>query len=342
MLQRRKNRAGTAPVALIQMLQGLQISGIVCAGVELDVFGTIAGGATTTEAVAARIGTPLRSTRVLLDALTVIGLLSKQGTSYGLTQLSEDFLVPGTPTYAGDLTRLLGSKVFWNGYRDFADAVRNDGCTTAEHAETPENPFWEVFARSTSAIAMPAASALAGVLERWLEGRGEVKVLDVAAGSGIYGLTLARRPGTHVTLLDWPNVLEQSRTWVKKLEVPEDRIAYLEGDMFQIDYGGPYDVVILSHVYHHFDDEKCARLSKKVAQATAPGGRVIINDFVYDDDLNDKMGVLFSATMLVWTRDGLAHPAKEYKRWLTEAGLRVIETHPFAGLPSTFFVAEKA
>ncbi|MCC7537713.1 MAG: methyltransferase domain-containing protein, partial [Deltaproteobacteria bacterium] len=304
--------AGPGPEHLMQLMQGVQASGIYKAAVELDVFSKIAAGAKTAPELARAIECPERSTRILLDAAAALGLLAKSGGTYALTPATETFLVRGKPTFMGDLVNVFSNPMMWSASHRLADAVRADGTVLDQHAETPEHSFWEQFARSTAAIAMPAAMAMEGMLDDWLGRRERVRVLDVAAGSGLYGFTLARRPNVELTSLDWPNVLEETKRWGARLGLDASRVRYLPGNLFEVDYGGPYDLVLMSHVYHHFDEPTCAGLTKRVAAALAPGGRLAIHDFLYDPELRNPMGALFAATMLMWTRSGGTYGAHQY------------------------------
>ena len=329
------------PQQLMQMIQGAQVTALITAAVELGVFAAVAKGARTDQQIAEAIKAPKRSTAVLLDGLAVLGLLAKKGTSYESTPLSEEHLVPGKPMYMGDMTGIFGSNMIWGGYQRLAEAVRNDGTVMPEHAETPKHPFWEQFARSSASMAFPTAGALAGVLGEWIANKPKVRVLDIAAGSGIYGLTLAKSPNVDVTLLDWPNVLVETKKWAERLGADATRVHYIEGNLFDVDYKGPYDLIVLSHVYHHFDEATCLGLTKKVAAALAPGGRIAINDFVYDESLANPMAAMFRTTMLMWTRKGTTYTEADYRRWLGECGLGSIQVVPSTGMPSTLVIGEK-
>jgi C-methyltransferase len=332
---------GHGPEQLMQMIQGAQVTAIITAGVDLGIFGVIAKGARTPQQVAEAIKAPARSTQMVLDGLSVLGLLAKKGGTYENTPLADEHLVPGKPMYMGDVTGIFGSSIMWGGYSRLAEAVRNDGTILPEHAETPKHPFWETFARSSASMAFPTAQAIAGVLGEWMAKKPKVRALDIACGSGIYGLSLAKSPNVDVTLLDWPNVLVETKKWAERLGADQTRVHYIDGNLFEVDYKGPYDVVVLSHVYHHFDDATCLGLTKKIAAALAPGGRVAINDFVYDEALTNPMGALFRTVMLTWTRKGTTYTEADYRRWCSEAGLAVVDVKPSPGVPSTIIVAEK-
>src|SRR5437016_11117775 len=98
---------------LMQMMQGAQVSAVFAAAVRLDLYQTLAEGPLDREGVAKRIGCPLRTTGLLLEAVRALGLLAKDGDRYRLTPVAEAHLVPGRPMYLGDLIRIFGSEMFW-------------------------------------------------------------------------------------------------------------------------------------------------------------------------------------------------------------------------------------
>jgi 2-polyprenyl-3-methyl-5-hydroxy-6-metoxy-1,4-benzoquinol methylase len=329
------------PENLMKMMQGAQVTAFVTAAVDLGVFAAVAKGARTAQQIAEGIKAPVRSTEVLLDGLAVVGLLAKKAGSYENTPLSDEHLVPGKPMYMGDMTGIFGSPMMWTGYQHLTEAIRNDGTVLPEHAETPKHPFWEAFARSSASMAFPTAQTIIGMLSDWIAKKPTLRALDIAAGSGIYGLSLAKLPNVDVTLLDWPNVLVESKKWAERLGSDPSRVHYIEGNLFEVDYRGPYDLAVLSQIYHHFDDATCLSLTKKVAAALAPGGRLAINDFIYDESLANPMAAMFRTTMLMWTRKGTTYTEADVRRWLGEAGLAVVEVKANAGMPSSIVVAEK-
>jgi C-methyltransferase len=326
--------------ALIQMFQGAHASAAVAGAVQLGLFGALDGGPLELERVAERIGCPARSTGILCDALRALGLLEREGERYRLAPLAAAHLVPGRLLYVGDVANILCSPMVWEGLGRFTEAVRSGGTVLSSHAETPEQPFWEIFARSSAALAVPAALVLEGLVHDFLVARPQARVLDVAAGSGIYGYTLAaRHPGLSLTALDWPNVLVETRGWAPRMGVDAARVRYLAGNLFEVDWSGPYDLIVMSHVFHHFDVPTCQGLTRKAAAALAPGGRLALHDFLTDDD--NPAALMFSIIMLLWTHRGQAYASADYRRWLDAAGLPGATVHPSPGLPTAFVVAER-
>ena len=74
-----------------------------------------------------------------------------------------------------------------------------------------------------------------------------------------------------VTGLDWAPVLRVALKNAEKAGV-QDRYDMLPGSAFEVDFGGPYDVVLLTNFLHHFDKATSVGLLKKVRAALKPGG----------------------------------------------------------------------
>jgi C-methyltransferase len=293
--------------------------------------------------VASSAGADERGTRILLDALTALGLLEGGGDGYRLSPLSATFLVSSGPTYLGALTRIFAADHLWERFRGLSGAVRQGGAVTDDHAETPMHPWWEEFAASIGGMAGGAAPALAAAVAPWAAGRDPLDVLDVACGNGMYGYTVAlQQPQARVWSLDWPNVLTTTRGMAERLGVA-DRVEYIGGDMFEVPLGGPYDLVVMSHVLHHFDEDRCLTLLRRAAEVMRPGGRIAIQDFVPTgaDPARDVAANLFSVIMLVWTRQGEAHTLARLERMLAAAGFGPPELHPVPEMPTEVLVAER-
>jgi C-methyltransferase len=328
------------PEYVMQLLQGAQASAVVSTGIELGVFAAVGGGADSKE-VASRIGCPERSTRILCDALVAFGLLGHDGTRYTLSATAETHLVPGRPGYMGDVAQIVDAPQMWSGMARLGEAVRHDGSVLETHAETPQHPFWETFARASSALALPTAAALEGGLHQWMASKARVRVLDVAAGSGLYGYTFAQKnSNVELTSLDWPNVLVETRKNAERMKLDATRLKTIEGNLFEVEWGGPYELIVMSHIFHHFDRPTCAGLMKRAAAALAPGGRLAIHDFLAGS--GHPGAVLFSITMLIWTKHGEAFAADDYRGWIADAGLRNPAVHAVPMGPTSFVFAEKA
>ena len=330
------------PLMLMQMIQGLQVAGILKGAVELGVFDQIAAGRGDAASIATATGADQRATRILLDALAALGLLTA-GPDYGLAPAADAFLVRKRPTYIGGATDIFTGTWAWENYGRIAEIVRNGGTIMHEDAETPGLEFWTTFAGSSSGIATPQGHGLADVLAPWTREQGELAVLDIACGSGLYGLAIAStHPAARLTLLDWGNVLATARGNVASFGL-EDRTDYIDGDAFETDLGGPYDLIIASHFFHHFSAARCRQALRRFAAALKPGGRIAINEFTAtaENPADDPFPALFSVVMLAWTREGSSHAVADYARWLADCGFTAPEIHDGRGLPSRMIIAER-
>ena len=158
-------------------------------------------------------------------------------------------------------------------------------------------------------------------------------MLDVAAGHGLFGITIAERyRQAHVTALDWPNVLAVA-TENGRLANVSDRHALLPGSAFDVDWGGPYDVVLLTNFLHHFDVPTCQQLATKAHAALAPGGRALTLEFIPEPDrVTPPATANFALVMLATTAHGDAYTFAEYQSIFAAAGFSNSEFHP---LPPT-------
>ncbi len=121
-----------------------------------------------------------------------------------------------------------------------------------------------------------------------------------------------------------------------------DRVAFLPGNMFEVKVEEPCDVVIMSHVFHHFDEPTCIRLLRRAAGWLADDGRLLINDFIpTDGPAAEPTPYLFSAIRLTWTNKGRSYRRSEYQRMLAEAGLTDIGLHPVPNAGTQLLVAKR-
>ncbi len=331
------------PEPLIDMILGLHVAGIVRAGVALGVFDRIAAGDREAAAIAAAVDADVRGTRILLDALTAVGLLER-ADGYRLAPTADAFLVTGRDSYLGGMVDILAGPWAWTGFPRLAEAVRHGTSLADEVWETPGHEFWETFSPSSvGAVAGPGAQALAELIEPWAAARESLDILDVACGSGLFSLTqAARHPRAHATLLDSQEVLDLAKERIDRLELA-DRTGFIAGDAFEVPLAGPYDLVVVSHLFHHFSEERCAELLSRLAPALKPDGRLVVHEFISGADPSQTpFPYLFSAIMLTSTAEGEAHSFGTYDRLLRGAGFTSPEVHPGQGMPSHFLISGRA
>jgi predicted nicotinamide N-methyase len=317
------------PMAIFQAFNGYQLSMALKAAIELDLFTHIADGARDAAQLALCSKASERGVRSLCDYLTVTGFLIKQDGTYGLTIDSATFLSKRSPGYLGAAVFFMTHERQIEAMAHTTEAVRKGGTASRVGPMEQDDPVWVEFARWMGPISANGADAVAECVSQ--PGR-EIKVLDIAAGPGAYGIAVARRnPAAQIVALDWKNVLEVTLEHARAAGVA-DRFRTIPGSAFEVDFGTGYDLILLPNFLHHFDPPTNVKLLKKVRAALVPGGQVATVEFVPNDDrVSPPAAAVFSLTMLVHTDGGDAYTFKELDRMFREAGFgksRLIEIPP--------------
>jgi len=112
-----------------------------------------------------------------------------------------------------------------------------------------------------------------------------------------------------------------------------ERHSLLPGSAFEVEWGGPCDIVLLTNFLHHFDLPTCERLAAKAYAVLAPSGRAITLDFIPDSDrISPLSTATFALAMLATTPHGDAYTFAEYQEVFARAEFLQSEFHP---LPPT-------
>ncbi|HLK49223.1 MAG TPA: class I SAM-dependent methyltransferase [Bryobacteraceae bacterium] len=326
------------PGFIFNEMQLFQRSMALKGAVELDIFTHIGNSATSARELAARCGAAERGVRILCDYLTICGHLSKTEEGYELTPTSRTFLSKASPAYIGSMAGFLVSGFQVAAFRDVAGAVRNGGAVKSE-ALDPENPIWVEFARSMAPMmAMVGAAAAPRLMPA---SAGPMKILDIAAGHGMYGIAMARHNSqAEITGQDWRNVLEVAKENAEKAGVAA-RYRTLPGNAFEVDFGGPYDLALVPNFAHHFNAAEATRLFRKCRAALKKGGRLALVEFIPDEDrVSPPEQAAFALTMLVGTPAGDAYTFAEYQQMLQEAGFRNCQLLSLDRVPQRVVIGE--
>lgn len=310
--------------------------------IELGLFDAIAAGHATPEAIAAHTGAAPRGIRILADALGVLGFLHRRGNGgYTLSDDYAPFLTKGSPLYLGSALRFLHDPTLVDGFAHLTDAVRRGGAEPSDHdALAPDNPMWVEFARAMAPLARVTGEILAIFLQA--ETLGAARVLDIAAGHGMFGIALAaRNPALEVTALDWPSVLAVAAENARAAGVG-GQLRTRPGDAFTADLGSDYDLVLVPNLIHHFEPAACEALLRRVHAALKPGGRIVLVEFVPDDNRRTPASsVMFALVMLAMTPGGDAYTFAECERMLRAAGFGGATMHDLAPSIQRALIAAK-
>ena len=333
-----------SPDLFLTAVMAYRDSAAVKGAVELGVFTAIAQGMNTAEALAGHCQADMRGMRILCDYLCVMGMLDKSGSNYSLSADSAVFLDRNSPAYMGDVTNFLLDPFFIRDIGDVARAVRKGGVvTSAAGSDVPGHPMWVTFARSMTGLNRMPANLLADVICADLAGAGtgeQVKVLDIAAGSGIFGITLAQKHTQAViTAVDWPNVLEVALENAQQAGLGQ-RYNTIPGSAFEVETGSGYHVILLCNFLHHFDAPTCSEFLARMRDALAADGKIYTLEFVPNEDrISPPFVAGFDLHMLRQTPAGDTYTAAEYGEIFAAAGLEVTAVTPLTGTAYTVVVA---
>ena len=324
------------PNLIFETLNGFQRSTALKAAIELEVFTHIAAGAVDAAEIARRAKASEKGMRILCDFMTIHGFLTKQDGTYGLTPDSAVFLDKKSPAYFGSVASFLVHPAHVANYINMTAVVRKGGTVAAQGLLDPEAPIWVEFAKSMAPMSAMGAPALAQIVN--MHGQ-PMKVLDIAAGPGAYGIEIARlNPAAAIYGLDWKNVLELSMEHARQAGVA-DRYHTIPGSAFEVDLGSDYDLILLPNFLHHFDHATNVRLLKRLHAALKPGGRLATVEFVPNEDrISPPLAAAFSMMMLGSTEGGDAYTFKELDAMFRDAGFGGSEARPLG--PETLILTK--
>lgn len=316
-----------SPALFFDTVNAYQKTAALKAAVELDIFTQITHKAITAKQLSEACHASERGIEILCDYLVTLGFLRKKDGHYELTADSEFFLNRESPAYLGGTLEFLHSHLITEPFDELAETIRHGRLKSSELGTlAPDHPVWVKFARAMAPLMMGPAMAVADLLN--FDDQKPVKILDVAASHGAYGISVASKNHfTELFGLDWAPVLEVAHENAEAAGLG-DRFKTLAGSAFEVELGNDYDVILIPNFLHHFNRQDCVRLLKKAAAALKPGGRVVVVDFVPNADRVSPPGIAdFSLVMLATTPEGRAYTFPEYESMMCDAGLKDMALH---------------
>lgn len=312
---------------------------IVEAAIHHRIFDVLDQGAKTIGQLSQATGASVRGLRILLNALVSLEFLDKAEQNYSLTPESAAFLVSTNPSFHGGLFRHTSSQLLPK-WLELTEVVRTGKPATAINQEAAGVDFFHQFVNDIFPMSYPAARSLAQVLNV-AETDSPLHVLDLAAGSGVWGITIAQHsPQVQVTAIDWAGVIPITQANVDRLGL-SDRVQCIEGDLLIADFGSGYDLATLGHILHSEGEPRSRKLLHKVFEALVPGGTIAIAEWLINEDRTGPINAtIFAVNMLVNSEEGDTYSFAEISDWLTEAGFIDARTVEAPG-PSPLILATK-
>jgi ubiquinone/menaquinone biosynthesis C-methylase UbiE len=312
-------KSALTPERIMQLSWGYAPPLIIEAAVKHHLFDLLHASPRTARQLAREARVSERGVAAICNALVGLQLLARIGGRYKLTPESAAFLVSTKPAFHGAFFRHISAQLVPNWL--VLDKIVQTGRPAANvSSEKKGAEFFAEFVEAIFPLSYAAAKALGEHL-RISKAKTPVSVLDLAAGSGVWGIALAElSPLVHINAVDWPPVLAVTAKVARRHGVI-NRLTKIPGDLLKVRFGSHHQVATLGHILHSEGRERSRRLLKKTFDALAPGGTIAVMEFlVADDRTGPPVGLLFAVNMLVNTEAGDTFSFEEISGWLREAG----------------------
>lgn len=300
--------------SLIQTLRGYWLNQVLLTAVELDIFTLLDGKRLTAQVLSEKLNFDEGATEIFLNALAAQGLLEKNEGMFCTPEDIAEYLSAKRPdTMLGYAQHLAHVSHRWH---RLTETVRGETRDVPQISEWDERSMLS-FIEAMHVIAREKAPRIVAALDL----KGVRKVLDVGGASGTYTIAfLKASPEIIVTLFDLPPVVEMARERLSKCRLL-NRVLLVPGD-FYIDPLPPgHDFAWLSAITHQNSLKQNRELFKKVYEALNPDGRIVIRDYVMEENrIDPPSGALFAVNMLVNTEGGGTYTFKEFRETLEAAG----------------------
>jgi ubiquinone/menaquinone biosynthesis C-methylase UbiE len=327
------------PERIMQFAWGYSIPLVLEAAIRHRVFDVLDSGPMSLDALAQATGASRRGLAAIANVLVGLDFLSKdeQG-NFALTAESSAFLVTTKPSFMGGIIRHTSEQLLPS-WLKLNEVVATGKPVTSVNQENQGGAFFHEFVVDIFPMSYAPAQALAAHMD--YASAGPVSVLDLAAGSGVWGIAQAQAgPDVRVTALDWPEVIDITKKTVGKFGL-SDRYTFVEGDLASADFGAGHNLATLGHILHSEGEARSRALLDKVFNALAPGGTIAIQEFLVNADRTGPLnGLIFAVNMLVNTDVGDTFSFEEISSWLIEAGFVDPRTLAAPG-PSPLILATK-
>jgi SAM-dependent methyltransferase len=327
------------PERIMQFAWGYSIPLVLEAAIRHRVFDVLDSGPLSLDQLAQATGASRRGLTAIANLLVGLNFLAKDAAeTYSLTPESSAFLVTTKPGFMGGIIRHTSEQLLPS-WLKLNDVVATGTPVHSVNQEQQGGEFFHEFVSDIFPMSYAPAQALATHMD--YASSGPVSILDLAAGSGVWGIAQAQSAeNVRVTAVDWPEVIDVTRRTADKFGL-SGRFSFVEGDIASADFGTGHNVATLGHILHSEGESRSRSLLARVFHALAPGGTIAIQEFLVNADRTGPLnGLIFAVNMLVNTDVGDTFSFEQISAWLTETGFVDPRTLAAPG-PSPLILATK-
>jgi len=257
---------------------GFMASQALFAALDLDVFGRLADSPKTLATLAGETGVASHRLVALLSACVGLGLLGLEDDRYVNAPAAATYLVRSAPMYFGDYFRFQISRQVYPTLRHLDMALAGERVDFYGKMQDPEEARQFSIAQHSGSLG--PAHVVAGLVDL----AGCRTLLDVGGGSGAFSIALCRRhPELRATIVDFPSVRPTAEEMVGHAGL-SDRIRFVEGDALVSPWPTGQDAVLMSYLLSAVAARRVGELLERARRSLGPGGRLMLHDFMLDDD----------------------------------------------------------
>lgn len=255
---------------LYEIITGPVQAKLLFVGMELKVFNQLTEPKSSDE-VAEALGTHPENTRLFLNGLTAMGLVSKSDHLYQNTPSTQTALAEGGPTGFSEMLKQIAS-MRERAIADLSTLVKKGPPLPSKETDMGDEGVWTRYAVSMAnyqrAGAAQQAVEIVSAIPEFLSFR---SMLDLGGGPGIIGIALVKaHPTMNGVIFDQPAVARIAAQFIKEDHM-EKRMTVMGGDYNQDSIGGKYDLIWASTTLN-FASPDIDSLVKKIHDALNPGG----------------------------------------------------------------------
>ncbi len=296
-------------------MYGMIAGRVVGVAQRLGLFAQLLGGPASAASLAQALGLQEPGTRLLCENLAGMAILEQDGETFALERRARKWLDPQSDSYIG--TWLEHSATYWEWYGDLERVVRDGGSFEIHREAAEEREYWRVYITGQYELARLSAGEVARAI-RLPNGAGAL--LDVAGAHGWFAAALCRRHAAlHATVVDLPGSARVGREIIAAAGMSE-RVEHRDGDMFEVDLGGPYDCALVFDIIHHLSGEQIVALLTRVRAAMRPGATVAVLDMFRSDAATTRASAAALGLFFHLTSGADLHTPGELAGYLRDAG----------------------
>jgi ubiquinone/menaquinone biosynthesis C-methylase UbiE len=298
---------------------GFMASKALFAGLHIDLFTVLSEGPKTAEELAEELGVPVNRVITLTTALASIGVLVyEEGTKLKNSPAADAFLSKSSKYDFGDYLRYQIDQQMYPFLLQLNAVMRGDlpesAIASYQHWMADEEQA-SVYSESQHAGSLGPGRTLARLVDL-----SQAKtLLDVGGGTGAMTISLCKAyPELHATIIDFPNVAEIGWRFISEVGLV-DRVRYIPGNAVDAEWPGKQDAILMSYLMSGVPGEAVGRLLEKGYEALTPGGRLIVHDFMVDEN---RRGPALAA---LWQLQHMAFTPEAHSvsvGWLRDAGTK--------------------